>query len=114
MKKRSFQFSPALAMEAEARAYRDTVIDRFRNPFLDHLLAEIFINHEAKKQRRFGGLIGLAGVDPNWMNGHPTKQRSEPPESNAGREHPALTRRKKHEETCYRYRASITRRLQRA
>ena len=41
-------------------AYRDTVIDRFRNPFLDHRLAEIFINHEAKKQRRFGGLIELA------------------------------------------------------
>src|SRR5271170_4825190 len=49
-----------ISMEGEARAYRDTVIDRFRNPFLDHRLAEIFINHEAKKQRRFGGLIGLA------------------------------------------------------
>ena len=46
--------------EARARAYLDTVIDRFRNPFLDHRLAEIFINHEAKKQRRFGGLIELA------------------------------------------------------
>ena len=50
----------AIGMEEEARAYRDTVIDRFRNPFLDHRLAEIFINHEAKKQRRFGGLIELA------------------------------------------------------
>ena len=49
-----------IGMEEEARAYRDTVIDRFRNPFLDHRLAEIFINHEAKKQRRFGGLIELA------------------------------------------------------
>ena len=52
----------AIGMEEEARAYRDTVIDRFRNPFLDHRLAEIFINHEAKKQRRFGGLIELAEV----------------------------------------------------
>jgi tagaturonate reductase len=50
----------AIGMEEEARAYRDTVIDRFRNPFLDHRLAEIFINHDAKKQRRFGGLIELA------------------------------------------------------
>jgi tagaturonate reductase len=50
----------AIEKEQEARAYRDTVIDRFRNPFLDHRLAEIFINHEAKKQRRFGGLIEIA------------------------------------------------------
>ena len=50
----------AIGMEEEARPYRDTVIDRFRNPFLDHRLAEIFINHDAKKQRRFGGLIELA------------------------------------------------------
>lgn len=49
-----------IGMESEARAYRDTVIDRFRNPFLDHRLAEIFTNHEAKKTRRFGGLVGLA------------------------------------------------------
>ena len=49
-----------VGMETEARAYRDTVIDRFRNPFLQHRLAEIFTNHEAKKQRRFGGLIALA------------------------------------------------------
>ena len=37
-----------------------TVIERFSNPFLDHRLSEIFTNHEAKKQRRFGGLIELA------------------------------------------------------
>ena len=39
----------AIGMDEEARAYRDAVIDRFRNPFLDHRLAEIFTNHEAKK-----------------------------------------------------------------
>ena len=49
-----------IGMKAEAEAYRATVVERFSNPFLDHRLAEIFINHEAKKQRRFGGLIGLA------------------------------------------------------
>lgn len=50
----------ALGLGAEANAYRDTVLDRFRNPFLKHRLAEIYTNHEAKKQRRFGGLMGLA------------------------------------------------------
>ena len=59
----------ALGMGAEARAYRDTVIDRFRNPFLDHRLSEISVNHEAKKQRRFGGLIELAVT-----KGVPTRQ----------------------------------------
>jgi tagaturonate reductase len=36
------------------------VMTRFRNPFLDQYLADIYRNHEAKKQRRFGGLIALA------------------------------------------------------
>ncbi|MGH6798557.1 MAG: mannitol dehydrogenase family protein, partial [Roseiarcus sp.] len=49
-----------IGMEKEADAYLKTVIERFRNPFLDHRLSEIFTNHEAKKQRRFGGLIELA------------------------------------------------------
>ena len=49
-----------LGMGDEARAYRASVIERFRNPFLDHRLADIFTNHAAKKQRRFGGLIALA------------------------------------------------------
>ena len=50
----------AIGMGDEASAYRKTVIERFSNPFLDHRLSEIFTNHEAKKQRRFGGLIELA------------------------------------------------------
>ena len=50
----------AIGMGDEASAYLKTVIERFSNPFLDHRLAEIFTNHEAKKQRRFGGLIELA------------------------------------------------------
>ena len=55
----------ALGLGAEARDYRASVLTRFQNPFLDHYLADIFRNHEAKKQRRFGGLIALgreAGV----------------------------------------------------
>jgi tagaturonate reductase len=50
----------AIGMGDEARAYLKTVIERLSNPFLDHRLAEIFTNHEAKKRRRFGGLIDLA------------------------------------------------------
>jgi tagaturonate reductase len=49
-----------IGMGSEAREYRTSVIERFSNPFLDHRLAEIFINHDAKKRRRFGGLIELA------------------------------------------------------
>ena len=60
MKRKCCPFSRGSEWKKRRDAYRDTVIDRFRNPFLDHRLAEIFINHEAKKQRRFGGLIELA------------------------------------------------------
>ena len=48
-----------LGLGAEARAYRESVMTRFRNPFLDHYLADIYRNHAAKAQRRFGGLIAL-------------------------------------------------------
>ncbi len=50
----------AIGMKGEAQAYLKTVIERFSNPFLDHRLSEIFTNHAAKKERRFGGLIDLA------------------------------------------------------
>ena len=39
------------------------MIERFSNPFLNHRLSEIFTNHEAKKARRFGGLIELADTN---------------------------------------------------
>ena len=48
-----------LGLGPEARAYRASVTARFRNPFLDHYLADIYRNHAAKKQRRFGGVIAL-------------------------------------------------------
>ena len=53
----------AIGMGDEAQAYLKTVIERFSNPFLNHRLSEIFTNHEAKKQRRFGGLVELAGTN---------------------------------------------------
>ena len=49
-----------IGMGDEAEPYLKTVIERFSNPFLNHRLSEIFTNHEAKKRRRFGGLIDLA------------------------------------------------------
>jgi tagaturonate reductase len=53
----------AIGMGDEANAYLKTVIERFSNPFLNHRLSEIFSNHEAKKRRRFGGLIELADAN---------------------------------------------------
>ena len=50
----------AIGMGDAAQAYLKTVIEQFSNPFLNHRLSEIFTNHEAKKQRRLGGLIDLA------------------------------------------------------
>ena len=55
-----------IGLGEEARAYRSAVIERFMNPFLNHFLADIHTNHEAKKRRRFGGLIDLRrerGID---------------------------------------------------
>jgi tagaturonate reductase len=49
-----------IGMRDEAHDYRDTVMERFSNPFLDHRLADIYDNHDAKKRRRFGGLFELA------------------------------------------------------
>lgn len=52
----------------EAPAYRTTVLERFRNPFLDHRLSDIADNHAAKKARRFGGIRQLAAeVAPATM-----------------------------------------------
>ena len=50
----------ALGLGAAAEAYRRTTLERFRNPFLRHLLRDIAQNHGAKKQRRFGALLELA------------------------------------------------------
>ncbi|MEP2704029.1 MAG: mannitol dehydrogenase family protein [Roseibium sp.] len=47
-------------MEAEAEAYVATSIDRFRNPFLDHKLADIAQNHAEKVQRRIGKFLEWA------------------------------------------------------
>ncbi len=43
-----------------AADYRKTTLDRFRNPFLRHRLAEIAVNHATKKQRRMAPLLAFA------------------------------------------------------
>lgn len=50
----------AIGLGSQAPAYRDTVVERFSNPFLNHRFTDIIVNHEAKKRIRFGGLIELA------------------------------------------------------
>ncbi|WP_298985679.1 mannitol dehydrogenase family protein [uncultured Roseibium sp.] len=46
--------------EQEAEAYVATTLDRFRNPFLDHRLADIAQNHEEKTLRRVAGFLAWA------------------------------------------------------
>ena len=50
----------AMELGEAARAYRQTTLERFANPFLRHRLSDIAQNHAAKKERRFGGLIELS------------------------------------------------------
>ncbi|WFE91121.1 mannitol dehydrogenase family protein [Roseibium porphyridii] len=51
--------------EQEAEAYVATTLDRFRNPFLDHRLADIAQNHEEKTQRRVAGFLAwVQRADP--------------------------------------------------
>jgi tagaturonate reductase len=50
----------ALGPGEEAAAYRRTTLERFRNPYLHHRLADIAANHAVKKQRRFAPVIELA------------------------------------------------------
>jgi len=54
---------PTLAAElplAQLQAYRDTTLERFANPFLDHRLADIAQNHAAKRQRRLQPVVDKA------------------------------------------------------
>ncbi|ETW14078.1 altronate dehydrogenase [Roseivivax marinus] len=44
-------------MEDAARDYRDTTLDRFRNPFLHHRLSDIAQNHAQKVERRIGAFL---------------------------------------------------------
>ncbi|MGP3699318.1 mannitol dehydrogenase family protein [Rhodobacter sp. NSM] len=45
----------------EARAYLEVTLDRFRNPFLDHRIADIAQNHPQKAERRIGAFLDWVG-----------------------------------------------------
>lgn len=47
----------ARGLEESARAYVATTIERFENPFLDHLLSDIYAHHATKIDRRIGGFV---------------------------------------------------------
>ena len=47
----------ARGMGEEAERYRETTLERFRNPFLDHKVADIAGGHAAKVAWRMGGFI---------------------------------------------------------
>ncbi|MDQ0511541.1 mannitol dehydrogenase family protein [Ancylobacter amanitiformis] len=51
-------------MGEEARAYVGITLDRFRNPFLDHRIADIAQNHGLKIERRIGAFR-------DWIMGRP-------------------------------------------
>ncbi|WP_233416699.1 mannitol dehydrogenase family protein [Halovulum marinum] len=50
----------AAGLGAAAEDYIATTLDRIRNPFLDHRLADIAENHAEKVRRRVGGLLDWA------------------------------------------------------
>ncbi|MDQ0349236.1 mannitol dehydrogenase family protein [Ancylobacter vacuolatus] len=54
----------ARGMADEARAYVGVTLDRFRNPFLDHRIADIAQNHGVKIERRIGAFV-------QWIAGQP-------------------------------------------
>ncbi|MEY8096611.1 mannitol dehydrogenase family protein [Falsihalocynthiibacter sp. S25ZX9] len=64
----------AAGLEGKARAYVETTIDRFRNPFLDHKIADIAGNHAEKIQRRIADFLAWAhkngdtGLKPRLEN----------------------------------------------
>lgn len=50
----------ARGMEAEAKAYVATTLDRFLNPFLNHRIADIAQNHALKVERRVAAFLSWA------------------------------------------------------
>ncbi|MCK0196972.1 mannitol dehydrogenase family protein [Ancylobacter sp. 6x-1] len=53
----------ARGMEAQAGAYVAVTLDRFRNPFLDHRIADIAQNHAVKVERRIGAFLDWIAED---------------------------------------------------
>lgn len=57
----------AHGMEAQARDYVVATLDRFRNPFLDHRIADIAQNHTTKVERRLAAFLDWAEAGGAWL-----------------------------------------------
>lgn len=53
----------AKGMGPQAQAYLATTLERFRNPFLDHRVADLAQNHRQKVQRRIAAFVAWVGPD---------------------------------------------------
>jgi tagaturonate reductase len=52
----------AKGMGVEADAYLATTLDRFANPFLDHRLSDIAVNHREKVAKRIAAFMTWSGL----------------------------------------------------
>ena len=59
----------ARGMGPEAERYVATTLDRFRNPFLRHLLSDIAVNHVTKVDKRIRGFLAWAGTASPTLEG---------------------------------------------
>jgi tagaturonate reductase len=58
-----------------ARAYVGTTMDRFRNPYLDHRIADIASNHALKVERRVAAFLDWAGTPAPVLRSIVSRQR---------------------------------------
>ncbi len=58
----------ARRMGSEAQAYMATTLDRFRNPFLNHRIADISQHHQEKVDRRIRSFLDWAGGTGSHLN----------------------------------------------
>ena len=66
----------ARGMEDAARAYVATTMDRFRNPYLDHRLADIAGNHALKVERRIAAFLDWAGTPAPVLSSIVSRQKA--------------------------------------
>jgi len=66
----------AHGMEDAARAYVATTMDRFRNPYLDHRIADIAGNHALKVERRIAAFLDWAGTPAPVLSSIVSGQRA--------------------------------------
>ena len=66
----------AHGMEDAARAYVATTMDRFRNPYLDHRIADIAGNHALKVERRIAAFLDWAGTPAPILSSIVSGQRA--------------------------------------